>query len=347
MSMRKILLLESLILISLLVGLIHLATNYLEGKLHQGTIHKFEFHDADSVSVGSPVRIMGITVGNVIKVAPKGDMAEITIKIKDESIKIPSSSSISVQFTGLAGSRSIEITPPDEIKEQTLNPLNVADYEETTHTEENNFKVVEPIRVSQVFDIQKEISLSILDLSTNILESFGTGDINKLRKNIVNTKDSTKKASETILGTQNVIKSAKSQKVEIVDAANNSLNEINGNFNSYMKLLSKADTFDNLALSGNYPGMLSTNFDFWMEKYIKEFSEKTYKFKNLANVHSKNINEQTKKLNKKFNKTNSSITIMDDTAKNINKHATKENLNSIKNNINELNKTIKNIQKHI
>ncbi|MBR1681442.1 MCE family protein [bacterium] len=70
--------------------------------------------DVDGIIVGSPVRMLGIQVGYVKHIKPVNDMVYIDFVINQKGIEIPKGSMITVEFSGLGGSKSIEIYTPKE-----------------------------------------------------------------------------------------------------------------------------------------------------------------------------------------------------------------------------------------
>lgn len=70
--------------------------------------------DVDGLIVGSPVRMMGIEVGHVTKIKPTHDEVYVKFLIKDNNIKIPQGTQVTVEFSGMAGSKSLELYLPDE-----------------------------------------------------------------------------------------------------------------------------------------------------------------------------------------------------------------------------------------
>lgn len=70
--------------------------------------------DVDGLIIGSPVRMMGIEVGHVVKIKPVKDEVYIKFILKDPDIVIPRGTKITVEFTGMAGSKSLELYPPDK-----------------------------------------------------------------------------------------------------------------------------------------------------------------------------------------------------------------------------------------
>lgn len=69
--------------------------------------------DVDGLINGSPVRIMGIQVGYVNQIDIVGDDVYVRFIITDKTVKIPAGSTLTVESSGLGGSKSIEIYPPE------------------------------------------------------------------------------------------------------------------------------------------------------------------------------------------------------------------------------------------
>ena len=72
--------------------------------------------DVDGLIVGSPVRMMGIEIGHVTKIKPTGDEVFVKFVIKNKDIKLPRGTEATVEFSGMAGSKSLELYLPDENK---------------------------------------------------------------------------------------------------------------------------------------------------------------------------------------------------------------------------------------
>ena len=70
--------------------------------------------DVDGLIVGSPVRAMGIEIGYVTKIEPLKDEVLVKFLITDKTVKIPQGTSAIVEFSGLAGSKSLELYLPDK-----------------------------------------------------------------------------------------------------------------------------------------------------------------------------------------------------------------------------------------
>ncbi|KAL5543196.1 hypothetical protein UlMin_010906 [Ulmus minor] len=83
----------------------------------------FEFAQACGISTGTPVRIRGVTVGNVVRVNPSLRYIEAVVEVEDDKIVIPRNSLIEVNQSGLLMETIIDITPRDPIPNASVGPL--------------------------------------------------------------------------------------------------------------------------------------------------------------------------------------------------------------------------------
>ena len=83
-------------------------------KRHPDNEYNIFMPDVDGLIVGSPVRAMGIEVGHVIKIEPVKDEVFIKFIITDKSVKLPQGTQATVEFSGMAGSKSLELYLPDK-----------------------------------------------------------------------------------------------------------------------------------------------------------------------------------------------------------------------------------------
>ncbi len=70
--------------------------------------------DVDGLIVGSPVRMMGIEVGHVTKIKPTNQEVFVKFIITDKTVIIPQGTRATVEFSGMAGSKSLELYLPDK-----------------------------------------------------------------------------------------------------------------------------------------------------------------------------------------------------------------------------------------
>ena len=70
--------------------------------------------DVDGLIVGSPVRMMGIEVGHVTKIKPTNDEVYVKFILTNPDVYIPQGTAVTVEFSGMAGSKSLELYLPDK-----------------------------------------------------------------------------------------------------------------------------------------------------------------------------------------------------------------------------------------
>ncbi|GKV39194.1 hypothetical protein SLEP1_g47002 [Rubroshorea leprosula] len=83
----------------------------------------FEFAQACGICTGTPVRIRGVTVGNVVRVNPSLKSIEAVAEVEDDKIIIPRNSLVEVNQSGLLMETLIDITPQDPIPTPSVGPL--------------------------------------------------------------------------------------------------------------------------------------------------------------------------------------------------------------------------------
>ncbi|KAB2614529.1 protein TRIGALACTOSYLDIACYLGLYCEROL 2 [Pyrus ussuriensis x Pyrus communis] len=83
----------------------------------------FEFTQACGISTGTPVRIRGVTVGNVIRVNSSLESIEAVVEVEDDKTVIPRNALIEVNQSGLLMETKIDITPRDPLPNISVGPL--------------------------------------------------------------------------------------------------------------------------------------------------------------------------------------------------------------------------------
>lgn len=79
--------------------------------------HTIYMPDVDGLIVGSPIHIMGIPVGYVTKtqIISENEI-KVVFKLTNRTVKLPKGTIATVEFSGLGGSKSLELYPPDSGK---------------------------------------------------------------------------------------------------------------------------------------------------------------------------------------------------------------------------------------
>ena len=87
-------------------------THLFENK--KENVYNIFMPDVNGLIVGSPVRTMGIEIGHVTKIKPVKGEVFVRFIITDKSVKLPQGTVATVEFSGMAGSRSLELYLPDK-----------------------------------------------------------------------------------------------------------------------------------------------------------------------------------------------------------------------------------------
>ena len=125
------------------------------------------FQDIDGLMQGSPVRFMGMQIGyvNSIKVFP-GNVF-VSFLVTEPNVKIPDSSSATIEFYGLGGSKSLEIKPP------ALNP------------QSKDFIIVEePYRIQKFYNVQNQIAQTLINMGNSFSLVVKENEIYKTQSSI-------------------------------------------------------------------------------------------------------------------------------------------------------------------
>ncbi len=70
--------------------------------------------DVDGLIVGSPVRMMGIEIGNVTTIQPTNTEVYVKFTLTDKNLDLPQGTVATVEFSGMAGSKSLELYLPNQ-----------------------------------------------------------------------------------------------------------------------------------------------------------------------------------------------------------------------------------------
>ncbi len=122
------------------------------------TIH-LEFLNANEISRGAPVRLMGTDIGFVDNIRIEQDHVDVTIQTDPDAIRIPSGSVFTVLFTGLGGAKSIEVTLPNSpVSDEDGKPV---------------YRIKEPISMRDTLNASLDSVQALQKGSENISDFFG------------------------------------------------------------------------------------------------------------------------------------------------------------------------------
>ncbi len=153
----------------------------------QRQVITLQFHDANEIIRGTNVRLMGVDVGYVDDVAIEDEHVNVKIQMTRDAIQIPEGTTATIKFTGLVGSKSLELMPPDKVKD--LGPSMKAP---------NTYVIVEePIRLRDTIQYNIDIAKALQHGAENFSDFFGRRKpIEELQYNALRSQ----KKTEVIVG---------------------------------------------------------------------------------------------------------------------------------------------------
>jgi len=114
---------ELLIWLIVILVIVSISTVIYSKNIQTDNDYTIFMNDVDGLIVGSPVRMMGIEVGHITKIKPTNEEIYVKFIITDKTVLIPQGTVATVEFNGMAGSKSLELYLPDKnIPILTVNP---------------------------------------------------------------------------------------------------------------------------------------------------------------------------------------------------------------------------------
>lgn len=126
------------------------------------------FHDIDGIIKGSPVKIQGCQVGYISNISIVNEDVFITFIITDKELTLPDNVAATVEFTGMGGSKSLELFVP---KDKSKN--------------KNYITTIEPRRINDFYIYQNQIAQNLVTMTSDFMKTFddrATGNIKNFIK---------------------------------------------------------------------------------------------------------------------------------------------------------------------
>ena len=142
---------------------VHIKKNY--------TYYAF-FNDVDGLIKGSPVKMLGYQIGYVSNISLiNNDDVFVTFVITEKDITMPDSMVATVEFTGMGGSKSLELTPAD------------------SKSKKNIISVTQPKRVQDIYVNQTVIAQNLVLMSAGFMKMANDRAVNTLKAFIKNPRE--------------------------------------------------------------------------------------------------------------------------------------------------------------
>ncbi len=130
------------------------------------------FNDVDGLIKGSPVKMLGYQIGYVSGISLiNDDDVFVSFIITDKDINMPESMVATVEFTGMGGSKSLELTPA------------------SSKDKKNIITVTQPRRVQDIYVNQTVIAQNLVLMSTGFMKMANDRTVAALKTFIKNPKE--------------------------------------------------------------------------------------------------------------------------------------------------------------
>ena len=160
---------ETAIVLFILIALVFASVAVYFYFLNKKNTYHIFMHDVYGLIKGSPVRLMGMQIGYVSNLEAIGDEIYLSFVVTHPNLRIPKNSSASVEFTGIAGSKSLEIHPPEKGVRVSSN---------------ENIVVLKQKRLGDFMNAVKKYSMLTVAIQEN-LAKIRTEDIEKIHEDII------------------------------------------------------------------------------------------------------------------------------------------------------------------
>lgn len=124
-SLRVFIWVELAIWLIIVLGVIFVIRHYKIKNVKSKTTYQIFMPDVDGLIVGSPVKFMGVEIGYIDKIKIVDNDVYVRLLITENNIQLPQGVIATTEFSGLGGSKSLELYPPTPETAATRNIIYV------------------------------------------------------------------------------------------------------------------------------------------------------------------------------------------------------------------------------
>lgn len=280
--MKKLafLLLEIFIGISLFGLLLFVGIDKFKMRINTMPTYTVSFNDVDGLNVGSPVRLMGIQVGHITRLELFDSKIYVTFRITKKNTSIPGNSMANIKFSGLVGSKSLEIMPPTQ----------------KNSTNKNIIYSIEPVRINNILQVETTLFENISEFCQGMLTFLTKNTIDNTKKNVHTTSKYLEESNQSLDETLKVIKESGTDVIKKSKDIKDFMGEQNKNLYHTYESINKISNNKNLEENLNNINQTAKKISASMEPEIA--GEKVSKITDNIN----NLNSTVKDFNRKINK---------------------------------------------
>ncbi len=163
---------EFLVWVLVLFGALFVGAYFYSVHIKKNYTYYAFFNDVDGLIKGSPVKMLGYQIGYVSDISlVNNDDVFVTFVITEKDITMPDSMVATVEFTGMGGSKSLELTPAD------------------SKSKKNIISVTQPKRVQDIYVNQTVIAQNLVLMSAGFMKMANDRAVNTLKAFIKNPRE--------------------------------------------------------------------------------------------------------------------------------------------------------------
>ena len=163
---------EFLVWVLVLFGALFVGAYFYSVHIKKNYTYYAFFNDVDGLIKGSPVKMLGYQIGYVSNISLiNNDDVFVTFVITEKDITMPDSMVATVEFTGMGGSKSLELTPAD------------------SKSKKNIISVTQPRRVQDIYVNQTVIAQNLVLMSAGFMKMANDRAVNTLKAFIKNPRE--------------------------------------------------------------------------------------------------------------------------------------------------------------
>ncbi len=163
---------EFLVWVLILFGVLFVGAYFYSVHIKKNYTYYAFFNDVDGLIKGSPVKMLGYQIGYVSDISlVNNDDVFVTFVITEKDITMPDSMVATVEFTGMGGSKSLELTPAD------------------SKSKKNIISVTQPKRVQDIYVNQTVIAQNLVLMSAGFMKMANDRAVNTLKAFIKNPRE--------------------------------------------------------------------------------------------------------------------------------------------------------------
>lgn len=153
----------------ILFSIIFACGYFNQKKIKENNTYYVFFNDVDGLIKGSPVKIQGYQIGYISHIELLEENAFITFIVTEKDFEMPSKLSASIAFTGMGGSKSLELFVPNN------------------DTKDKNYITAkEPRRINDFYIYQNQIAKLLVSMTGDFMNMFNDRNIKILKGFIKN-----------------------------------------------------------------------------------------------------------------------------------------------------------------